>query len=164
MVARFYHSRAFLAALAAPGALFLLTVLVDKLRERMRRETPRARLRRARGRARKRLKAAELHIRGGRAGKFFGEVARVLVEHLEERVGEPVSAMTREQLRDYLSERGFPEETVEALVRELENCDFARFAPSASGPGEMRAALRRVRALLSAIERVRPAPRAEAAA
>jgi hypothetical protein len=45
---------------------------------------------------------------------------------------------------------------VDALVRELESCDFARFAPSASGPGEMRAAVRRVRALLGAIERVRP--------
>jgi len=79
-------------------------------------------------------------------------------------VGEPVSAMTRERLREYLTMRGFPEETVDALARELENCDFARFAPSASGPGEMRAALRRVRALLGAIERVRPTARAEAAA
>jgi len=164
MVARFYHSRAFLVALAAPAGLFLLVVLIDKLRERLRRETPRARLRRARGRARKRLRVAELHIRGGRTAKFFGEVARVLVEMLEERVGEPVSAMTRERLREYLTMRGFPEETVDALARELENCDFARFAPSASGPGEMRAALRRVRALLGAIERVRPTARAEAAA
>jgi hypothetical protein len=72
--------------------------------------------------------------------------------------------MTREQLRAYLGARGFPEETVDALARELENCDFARFAPSASGPGEMRAALRRVRALLTAIERVRPVGRAAEAA
>jgi hypothetical protein len=156
MVARFYHSRAFLGAMAAPAAVFVLVVLGDKLRERLRRDTPRARLRRARGRARRRLRTAELHIRGGRPAKFFGEVARVLVEMLEERVGEPVSAMTREQLREYLAARGFPEETVDALARELENCDFARFAPSASGPGEMRAAMRRVRALLTAIERVRP--------
>ena len=163
MVARFYHSRAFLVALAAPAGIFLLVVLGDKLRERLRRDTPRARLRRARGRARKRLRIAELHIRGGRTAKFFGEVARILTEMIEERVGEPVSAMTREQLRDYLASRGFPEETVDALARELENCDFARFAPSASGPGEMRAALRRVRALLGAIERVRPTPRGEPA-
>ncbi len=164
VAARFYSSRAFLVALAAPGALYLLVVLIDKLRERLRRETPRARLRRARGRARKRLRLAELHIRGGRPAKFFGEVARVLTEHIEERVGEPVSAMTRERLRDYLADRGFPEETVDALVRELESCDFARFAPSASGPGEMRAALRRVRALLGAIERVRPRSATEVAA
>jgi hypothetical protein len=157
MVARFYHSRLFVGALAAPAALWLLVLAGDRLRERLQRETPRARLRRARGRARKRLRVAELHIRGGRASKFFAEIARVLQEHIEERVGTPVAALTREQLRDLLLGRSFPEETVEALVRELENCDFARFAPSASGPGEMRAALRRVRALLGAIERVRPA-------
>jgi oxygen tolerance protein BatD len=151
-----YQSRWFLLALAAPGLAYALVILLDKLRQQWRRETPRARLRRARGRARKRLRTAELHIRGGRAGKFFGEVARVLIEHIEERVGEPISAMTRDQMREFLLRRGFPDETVEALARELENADFARFAPSASGPGEMRAALRRVRALLTAIERVRP--------
>lgn len=164
MVARFYHSRLFVGALGLPIAAWVLVILVDRLRQRLRRETPRARLRRARGRARKRLRMAELHIRGNRAGKFFGEVSRVLQEHIEERVGEPVAALTRDQLRDLLLRRGFPEETVDALVRELENCDFARFAPSASGPGEMRAALRRVRALLGAIERVRPATLTEAAA
>lgn len=156
IVARLYRTRTFWLVLGAPGLAFLLIVLVDVLRVRLRRETPRARLRRARGRARKRLRAAELHIKSGRAGKFFGEVARVLNEHIEERAGEPVTAMTREQLRTFLPERGFPEDTVDALVRELENCDFARFAPSASGPGEMRASMRRVRALLLAIERVRP--------
>jgi hypothetical protein len=159
---RFYRSPIFFGALAAPGALFLLVVVGDKLRERLARETPRSRWRRARGRARKRLKTAEVHIRGSRAAMFFGEMARVLAEHIEERVGEPVASLTRDHLRTFLRERGFPEETVDALVRELENCDFARFAPSASGPGEMRAALRRVRALLTAIERVRPAEKAVA--
>jgi hypothetical protein len=154
--ARVGGSRWIWFAFGAPPLAYLLVIAGDKLRERLRRETPRARLRRARGRARKRLRVAELHIRGGRAGKFFGEIARVLNEHIEERVGEPVAAMTRDQLREFLARKGFPEETVDALSRELENCDFARFAPSASGPGEMRAALRRVRALLTAIERVRP--------
>jgi hypothetical protein len=155
-VARARSSPYFWITFGVPPVVWVLVIFVDKLRERMRRETPRARLRRARGRARKRLRVAELHIRGQRTGKFFGELARVLNEHIEERVGEPVAAMTREQLRDFLPRRGFPQETVDALVRELENCDFARFAPSASGPGEMRSALRRVRALLTAIERVRP--------
>src|SRR5262249_2751745 len=163
MVARFYHSRLFLIALGIPLVAWVLVVLGDKLQERLRRETPRARLRRSRGRARKRRRLREGHIRGGRAGKFFGEVSRVLQEHIEERVGEPVTALTRDQLRDLLTRRGFPEETVDALVRELENCDFARFAPSASGPGEMRAALRRGRAPPPAPSRRRPGPAAGAA-
>jgi hypothetical protein len=80
----------------------------------------------------------------------------MLTEHVEERVGEPISALTRDQLRELLSERGFPTEIIDQLVRELEACDMARFAPTAAGTGEMRAALRRAQELLRAVEKVRP--------
>lgn len=155
-VERFHRSRGFLVALGGPGALYVVVLGADWLRRRLRRETPRARWRRARGRARKRLRAAEVHIRWNRPAPFFGEITRVLTEYIEERVGEPVAALTRDQLRDLLSTRGFPEPTVAGLVTELETCDFARFAPSASGPGEMRSALRRAKTLLGAIEQGRP--------
>ncbi|MFH0901808.1 MAG: BatD family protein [Pseudomonadota bacterium] len=153
---RAYQTRWFRVLLAVPGLVFASVLLFDKLLERMRRETPRSRLRRIRGRARKRMRVADQHVRGGRAADYFGEISRVLTDHVEEMVGRPVAALTRDQLGELLANRGFSAETVEALVRELENCDFARFAPGASGPGEMRAATRRVRALLAAIERVRP--------
>ncbi len=151
-----HRARFFRIGLAAPGLAFLGIVAFDFLRRRMRRETPRARLRRARGRARKRQKTAEVHIRGNRPAKFFGEIAHMLTGHVEERVGEPVSALTRDQLRVLLTERGFPVEIIDSLARELESCDMARFAPTAAGIGEMRAALRRAQELLRAIEKVRP--------
>jgi hypothetical protein len=106
--------------------------------------------------ARHRLRVAEYHIKASRPSAFFGECARVIYEHLEYRVGAKVEALTLAELRAHLESRGFPKETAEAVVKELENCDFARFAPSASGPGEMRAALRRVRLLLGMIEKARP--------
>jgi hypothetical protein len=155
-VEHFHRSRGFLVAVTAPAALYVLVVAGDWLRRRWRRETPRARWRRARGRARRRLRAAEVHIRWNRPAPFFGEITRVLTEHIEERVGEPVAALTRDQLRDLLQSRGFPEPTVTGLVAELETCDFARFAPSASGPGEMRSTMRRAKNLLGAIEQGRP--------
>jgi hypothetical protein len=79
----------------------------------------------------------------------------VLYEHLEYRLGSKVEAFTLGELRQHLTSRGFDKPTADAVVQELENCDFARFAPSASGPGEMRAALRRVRTLLAQIEKVK---------
>ena len=107
----------------------------------------------AASRARKTLRLCELHIKGERPVKFFAELSRALTDHLEDRLGIPVAGMTRDELRRVLSDRGMPEETLAQLARELENCDFARFAPSASGPGEMRAALRRGKTLLGEIER-----------
>jgi hypothetical protein len=133
--------------------LYLALVIGDRVRRRLRRETPRSRLRRARGRAQRRFRVAEIHLRGQRPAQFFGELTRVIHEHIEERVGRPVHSLTRAELKRYLHERGVPRQTVEALDRELESFDVARFSPSASGPGEMRQALKRTRDLLREIEK-----------
>jgi BatD DUF11 like domain len=153
---RLWRGRAAVIALIAPPASWLLVLIVDALRRRLTVETARSKRRRARRTARKRLRAAEYHIKAQRPSAFFGECARVLYEHLEYRLGQKVEALTLAELRAHLLARGFEKETAEAIVKELENCEFARFAPSASGPGEMRAALRRTRTLLGWIEKARP--------
>jgi oxygen tolerance protein BatD len=160
---RLFRGRTAMALLATPPGAWLLVLIGDALRRRLGRETAGSKRRRARRSARRRLRVAEYHIRASRPSAFFGESARVLYEHLEYRLGAKVEALTLGELREHLIARGFPRETVEAVVKELENCDFARFAPSASGPGEMRAALRRVKTLLGMIEKARPADREVAA-
>jgi hypothetical protein len=160
---RLFRGRVAVALLATPPGAWLLVLIGDALRRRLGRETAGSKRRRARRSARRRLRVAEYHIKAARPSAFFGECARVLYEHLEYRLGAKVEALTLGELREHLIARSFPPETAELVVKELENCDFARFAPSASGPGEMRAALRRVRALLGLIEKAKPAGREEAA-
>jgi len=157
-----YTSRWFWILTFVPLAAFLSIVAGDKVRERLRKETPRSRLRKARGRARNRFRVAELHLRGARPAQFYGELTRVLYEHIEDRVGEPVQSLTLEQLRDYLADKGFPKPTVQRIMRELEEFDLVRFTPAAAGQEEMRTAQRRVRDLLREIERVRPEQEAAA--
>jgi hypothetical protein len=158
-----WRSRIALGMLAAPPSLWLLTLFGDAIRRRLERETAGSKKRRARRSARRRMRVAEYHIKAQRPSAFFGECARVIYEHLEYRLGQKVEALTLGELRTFLEQRGFSKETAEAVVRELENCDFARFAPSASGPGEMRAALRRVRTLLGWIEQSKTISEKEAA-
>ncbi len=153
---RLFRGRVAVGLLAAPPGLWLLVLIGDALRRRLGRETAGSKRRRARRSARRRLRVAEYHIKAQRPSAFFGECARVLYEHLEYRLGAKVEALTLSELREHLVARGFQRETAESVVKELENCDFARFAPSASGPGEMRAAMRRVRILLGMIEKQRP--------
>jgi len=158
-----WRGRFWWIVLATPPGLWLLTLVGDAIRRRLSRETAGSKRRRARRSARRRLRVAEYHIKAQRPSAFFGECARVIYEHLEYRLGHKVEALTLGELRPHLLQSGFSKETTEACVRELENCDFARFAPSASGPGEMRAALRRVRNLLGWIERARPSEKEAAA-
>lgn len=140
---------------ALPPLAFALVLAVDRVRQQLKKETPRSRLRRARGRARKRFRVAEIHLRGNRPAKFFGELARVLYDHIEERLGKPVQSMTRPELRRFLGESGFAPATIDRIDQSLEEFDFARFAPTAAGPGEMRAQLRQLKELLREIERTR---------
>lgn len=154
-VPRLYKSGWFWPLLAMPPLAFALVIATDRLRQRLKKDTPRARLRRARGRARKRFRVAEIHIRGNRPAKFFGELARVLYDHIEERTGQPVLSMTRDELRGFLKDKGFEAETIQEIDQTLETFDFARFAPSAAGPGEMRAQMRTLKDLLRRIEKTR---------
>lgn len=154
-VPRLYKSRWFWPLLALPPLAFALVIATDRVRQRLKKDTPRARLRRARGRARKRFRVAEIHIRGNRPAKFFGELARVLYDYIEERTGQPVLSMTRDELRGFLTDKGFEPATIQEIDQSLETFDFARFAPSAAGPGEMRAQMRQLRELLRKIEKTR---------
>ncbi len=152
---QYYKSLWFWIIAGFPPAAFALVVAGDRVRERLSRETPRSRLRRARGRARQRFRVAEIHMRGNRPAKFFGELAHVIYDHIEERIGQPVASMTREELRQLLSQRGFKDTTIARIDASLESSDFARFAPSSGQVGEMKAALEHTRDLLKEIERTR---------
>ncbi len=149
---RWYASAWFWLFCALPLGAFLAVAGTDRIRQRMRRETPRARIRRARGKAKQRFRVAEIHLRGNRPAKFFGELSHILYEHLEEQLGNPVQSMTRDELAAYLRERGFASNTVRRITTDLDLFDMARFAPSATANEEMRAALRRVKSLLREIE------------
>jgi hypothetical protein len=63
--------------------------------------------------------------------------------------------MTRDELMVALRDRGGEQMAADVLT-ELDNCDFARFAPLASRKSEMRACFDRLPELLSRIERMEP--------
>lgn len=151
----------FLLLLGLPPLLYLILVLTDRILRRMRRETPRARLRRARGNAKRRFRLAEIHLRGNRPNKFFGELSRVILEHLEERLDKPVQALTREKLAEVLMDAGFSRTTVGRISKELDECDFARFSASGASIEEMNRAMNRVKELLASIEKTRLQTEAE---
>jgi hypothetical protein len=60
--------------------------------------------------------------------------------------------MVNEQMRGALIAVGYSPELVERLVVELENCDFARFAPGADADDKMTAALERSAVILNEME------------
>ena len=148
-------SNLFWVLLALPVGLLVLLVGGEQLRARLTKETPRRQRRAASRRISKHLKRARELRRAGDKAAFFGEVSAALRDLLDHKLGQLTEGMTRGELRDSLLAAGFPADQVDAVTQELENCDFARFAPSASGDEQMDETLARVKTLLHQLNRIR---------
>jgi len=138
---------------AAPPALWLLVwaggLLIGAVRSR---DPVRARARRARGVALRRLRAASRLASEGKAAEFHAEVARALAEFVTDRLGIPATGLVREALAARLKEHGCDPARADALVALLETCENARFAPGASSGAAMDRVHEEARRLVDALD------------
>ncbi|MGM0574195.1 MAG: BatD family protein [Myxococcota bacterium] len=146
----------FWALVGLPLLLWFLAEARFRLRRRREQNPLARRAKGAHGNARKRLRVARQVMSEGLVKDFYGQVSRVLTGYLEERANLPAVGMTHEEIRQAGVEAGYPKELMDEVVVELENCDFARFAPSGSAEEQMRESLGRVEALLKRLDRVQP--------
>ncbi|GMV41806.1 MAG: hypothetical protein AMXMBFR64_35220 [Myxococcales bacterium] len=110
------------------------------------------RTRRALTAARAQLRAAEAHMKQGNVREVFSATSAALLQFVEDRFGVAAQGLTHDALRIRLLEAGVPDALAAELVAELENCDFARFAPASTRGDEMRQALERAGRLLGDID------------
>jgi hypothetical protein len=153
----FYGSPAFLLVVLLPPAGLGLTVMFERLRVRLGRDTERGRRRKTRALIQGHLRAAAAELDRGHAPGFYMEIDRVLRGLLDARLGRPMAGLSRAELAGELTASGLPPHLGERVVNELEACDRARFAPGGGGPDEMRATLDRAAELILILERTPPA-------
>jgi hypothetical protein len=151
----FLRSRAFGWMLFLPPVGLGLTIVLERLRDRLASDSRRTRRRDRRRLVRKRLSAAEAHREAGRTSDFYIEIDRVLREVLSSRLGRGVTGLRRDELSALLAARGMPAEVTTRVLAELEACDQARFAPGGAteAVAAMAAALERADELIGAIEK-----------
>ncbi len=89
--------------------------------------------RRAARLAEQRLKKARLLLAAGNASAFHAEVEHSLWQYAEDKFGIGKAERNKEMLKATLPEKGLSASVVSALVAVMEECEFARFAPDASG-------------------------------
>ena len=149
------RSRAFGWILFLPPFAFGLTIVVERVRERLALDTRRGRRRRMRSLVRQRLRAAEAHREAGRATDFYIEIERVLREVLASRLGRSVMGLRHDELSALLAARGTPAELTARVLTELEACDQARFAPGGQteAGAAMAETLGRADELIGAVEK-----------
>ncbi len=80
--------------------------------------------------ATKRLKKANRLMKEGKnPGEFFDEVLRALWGYVGDKLSMPVTQLSRDNIRERLSERGVDEATIQTFLEALDECEFQRYAP-----------------------------------
>lgn len=152
-VPRAHERTLFLAALLSPLAWAPLFVWAGRHRARLQRNLGLARSRKARSRARQRLRSAGRRIDSTDSAVFHEEVARALVEYVGDRFDRAAAGLTYEVANDLLTGRGVQEPLRQRFRACLEACDFARFVPSSSAPERRNEVLEEAGRLIDELER-----------
>ena len=66
-----------------------------------------------------------------------------------------VSGLTYDRLRTMLLDNKLPQKLVDGIIAELENCDYGRFAPSATKQKDLLSALKRTEEILLQLARLK---------
>jgi hypothetical protein len=147
-------SRPWFFPLLSLPPLGLLIGLGLSCAKRMLRTDPRERrVRLARSAASKRLLGAKALLAKGDAAAFYAEVARSLTGYLADKQGVAAAGLTRDELSAALVARGHSEDLSRKLGRVLDDCDRARFSPSAGDAPAREAMLGRAENILSELDR-----------
>ena len=82
--------------------------------------------------AKKRLKLAEEFMIAKKSDRFHEEVLKAVWGYLSDKLGIPVSQLSRENISSELTAYGADEELSNKIIKVLDDCEMARYAPAAS--------------------------------
>ena len=116
----------------AASVIILLTVaalVLGRRRQEAEQDVVGMRRKRAMRLARKRLKRAEMHLKGNDTNLFYEEIYRAIWGCLADKYSIELSKLSRETVSQCLVDKQVPAEKQEGIMKVLQDVDFARFAP-----------------------------------
>lgn len=87
--------------------------------------------RKATKKALKQLRTASTFLKQNLYTAFYEELHKALLGFISDKLNIPMSELNRENISARLTEGGVPEDTVTAFVGLIDDCEFARYSPSA---------------------------------
>ena len=126
-------NRSFYSAYVFSIFIFLLVLFIR--REHIRRNSDHSivRNRKAGKIAARRLRSASACLKNNQLDMFHDEILKAIWGYLSDKLSIPVSELTRNRAISALSERGIDDERITSLTSILDACEYARYAPLASG-------------------------------
>ncbi|MGN0214815.1 MAG: BatD family protein [Muribaculaceae bacterium] len=83
--------------------------------------------------AQKRLKTARKYMLDNNTNSFYAETLKALWGYLSDKLGIPVSELSKDNIQLELETYGVSEDVVKSVLDVLDKCEFAQYAPELSG-------------------------------
>jgi hypothetical protein len=147
----FFSSPLFLAGYGVPPLLFLAFLFLR--REHIRRNSDLAMVRkRGAGRiAKKHLAQAEKSMKSGDKENFFVNVLSALYSYAGNKMNIPVAELSKEKVVELLKGKNVQEDAIHELVKLMDECEFARYAPGLQS-GDLQEVYNRAANIITKIE------------
>ncbi len=127
----FYGSALFYSLLIAPLLCFLTFIFIRRKNIEQNKDGIAVKSRKARKMAKKRLSLAEQHLKSGNKELFYIEIFKALYGYISDKLNIPVADLNKEHISQTLKSKNVSDATIEKLISTLDNCEYARYAPSA---------------------------------
>ncbi|MBI3500607.1 MAG: protein BatD [Bacteroidetes bacterium] len=125
----FFGSPGFIAGFTVPPLLFLAFLFLRREHIRRNSDAVLVRKRRASGIAKKQLALAEKSMKNNDKENFFVNVLSALYNYVGNKMNISTSEQSKEKVIEVLKKKNISEETINELVKLMDECEFARYAP-----------------------------------
>lgn len=127
----FFGSGLFYTSLLLPLTLFVAFVIARRKNIEQNKDVVAVKSRKATKMAKKRLIQAEKHLQANNKELFYVEIFKALYGYISDKLNIPVADLNKEHIKEKLQLKNVTEQTAQKLISILDNCEFARYAPSA---------------------------------
>ncbi len=149
----FFTSPGFIAGLTSPPLLFLAFIFLRRGYIKRNSDLVLVKKRKASRIAKKQLNEAERSMKANNKENFFVNVLSALYNYTGNKMNIPVAELSKEKVVEVLREKNVAEETINELVKLLDECEFARYAPGLQS-GDLNEVYSRAEKIITKIEDV----------
>ncbi|MBK7147694.1 MAG: protein BatD [Bacteroidetes bacterium] len=129
----FFGSAPFAVAYASPFLIFIALIAVKKRNDTLLNDVVGSKRRKALSLAKKRLSAAEVHLKKGDKNNFYDEVSRALWGYLSHKLNIDTAELTKQNVEEKLLNKQVQSTTIATLKNVLSICEIALYTPAGEG-------------------------------
>lgn len=128
----FFGSPVFYLGLISPFFAFIGFLFIRRKNIDLNNDVIAMKSRKATKMAKKRLSLAERHLKSNEKEQFYVEIFKALYGYIGDKLNILAVDLNKENIADKLKAQNVSDNTIQQLITTLDNCEYARYAPSAA--------------------------------